>query len=231
MLGIFGTVSVKEELVDEFVAAVREMARQCCTEEGFLYSDLYRTKHANRFVMIEMYAGRDELMAHQDYEHSRKFAAVRPRYELEKPDFFTIRPVYSDPPARRRPIAPPYDPDRYRYLQEEPQESGMLGVLVNVDIKLDQLESFVTAIDEMGQIVAAGEPGFRYADMYATNTPGHYVMVELYQNKETLWGHQDYQHTVDWPKRKDVYEVSKPKAFTIRPIFSEGPMRRSLVGG
>lgn len=202
---------------DAFADNLRAYATQAAASDICLYVDLYFTKHANKFLLVEMYKG--DAVPRENESLSVIFGALMPESRRE-----FIYPVYSDPPMRRRPLTEPFDSTVFggsRYISDAP-----FGAFAAAYILPGQEEQFLRAIGRVGEKVSAKEPGFLYADMYRTDTPQRYLMVEVYASKAMLWGHQDFAHTKAFAQEKKQYEASKISAFTIRPAFSCGALAR-----
>ena len=217
MKGRISVLFVAEGSADAFMNDLRAYANHAAASDMCLYVDLYYTNHANKFLMVEMYKG--DAVPQENEPLSAIFDSLLPESSRE-----IIYPVYSDPPPRRRPLVEPFDAamfGRSQYTGDAP-----LGAFAAAYIFPDMGDKFLTSIGRMGEKVSAKEPSFLYADMYRTDTPHRYLMVELYDSRATLWGHQDFPHTKAFAQEKKQYEASKISAFTIRPAFSCGSLAR-----
>ena len=78
----------------------------------------------------------------------------------------------------------------------------MIGFLVEIAIREGCEKKFEEAIKAQSRKVAT-EPGFSYCKLFATDTPGQYRMVEIYEDKQGLRAH------VDFPHSKEFFEITK----------------------
>ncbi len=216
MQGLLSVLHVKEGREKALESLFRNYAREASAASECLYIDGYYTKNPGKFVLLDMYYGnRPVRNLHLDI-----FGAyLTPESRSE-----VIRPVYSDPPVRRRPIDTLALKACGKKLEYEAENA--CGAWVAANIQPGKDSAFLSSIKRMGKKVCRSEPGFLYADLYLTDTPQRYLMIEMYTGKETLWAHQDLPHTKDFAIEKSQNQAGKLKVFTIRPAFSTGAWAR-----
>jgi quinol monooxygenase YgiN len=101
----------------------------------------------------------------------------------------------------------------------------MNGVIVTVYVKDGMEKEFLAAVEEQAKHVRT-EPGFLFADLYRTKTPGTWIFVELYEDRESLDAHLDYPHSIEFGKQKKAFEAKRMEVTYITPVFSDGPLAR-----
>ena len=105
----------------------------------------------------------------------------------------------------------------------------MTGVIVTIQVKEGMDEEFKADMAEMGRLVAEKEPGYRYGDLYATNYPGKYYFLEVYEDQAALKAHENVPHTAEFAELKKRWEESI-EVHKIYPIASSGPDARRIPG-
>jgi quinol monooxygenase YgiN len=101
----------------------------------------------------------------------------------------------------------------------------MIGVIVTVYVKDGMEQEFLAAVEEQSKHVRT-EPGFLFADLYRTETPGKWIFVEQYEDRESLDAHLEYPHSIEFGHRKKAFEARRMEVTYILPVFSEGPLAR-----
>jgi len=200
-------------------------------DADLLYADLHATKHADKFVLIEMYRDGAARKRQSAAAHGRSWASLcgnllRPDSVVER-----IRPLLSAPPAMARPVddggCDPRAPLRCAIgIGCQP-----CGAFVRVFPKPDCEQEFIPILHAQGERVAEHEPGFVYADFYRLDAPGCWLVVEYYDDRSSLSHHHTLPQTLKFADHKAGagYESRKHEAFTLRPIASAGPWARTFV--
>ena len=105
----------------------------------------------------------------------------------------------------------------------------MTGVIVTVQVKEGMDEQFKADMVKMGKLVAEKEPGYRFGDLYATNYPGKYYFLEVYEDQAALKAHEKLSHTAEFTELKKSWEENI-EVHKIYPVSSSGPDERRIPG-
>lgn len=221
---LFARARRETELLD----AARDYLGAIEADPDLLYADLHATKHTDKFVLIEMYrdAGARERQARGACGIA--WAEAKDRVLTDESVVERIRPVMTAPPERARPIDAPAE------LRDAPivcaigADCQPFGAFVRVFPRPETLNAFTPVLERQGALIAAGEPGFLFADMYLLDAPGYWLVIEYYDDRRSLSHHHTLPHTLQFAENKARagYESQKHQAFTMRPIASVGPYAR-----
>ncbi|MBM5810619.1 MAG: antibiotic biosynthesis monooxygenase [Gammaproteobacteria bacterium] len=230
MEGASSVLFAREGLDDRLWQALQSYLDAIAADPDLLYADQHGTKHPGKFVLVEMYRDGAARARQATSRHGLDWAAAR--CDLLEPESTEerIRPLMSAPPAMARPAdggaASPPQPLR-RVLRAGCQPCG---AFVRVFPKPEYQAEFMPILHAQGERIAAGEPGFLYADFYLFDDPGCWLVVEYYDDRGSLSHHHTLAHTFDFADRKARagYESRKHDAFTLRPLASVGPWARSF---
>jgi quinol monooxygenase YgiN len=84
MLTVQVNIRVKEENLDEFIAATLENAGNSITEEGVVRFDFYQDNDdPTRFILIEVYRSRNAQLMHKETPHYLKWKQIVEGYMFE----------------------------------------------------------------------------------------------------------------------------------------------------
>lgn len=202
-----------------------------CADPDLLYADLHGTKHADRFVLIEMYRdsvarGRQAAATHGRSWTSLCKTLLRPESAVER-----IRPLMSAPPPMSRPVDDPTPPPPGPMRRTVGAGCRPCGAFVRVFPKPDCEEEFLPILQAQGERVTLLEPGFVFADFYRFDAPGCWLVVEYYDDRSSLSHHHTLPHTLQFAARKSraAFEYRKHEAFTLWPVASAGTWARTFL--
>jgi len=87
MISVIAKIPMKEDKVDEAIAAIKELIKNVANEDGTLSYSLNRDqKNLNTLVFIERYKDNDSLKAHSSTDHFKAFSAKVPGFVAGKPE-------------------------------------------------------------------------------------------------------------------------------------------------
>jgi len=87
MISVIAKIPMKEDKVDEAIAAIKELIKNVANEDGTLSYSLNRDqKNPNTLVFIERYKDNDSLKAHSSTDHFKAFSAKVPGFVAGKPE-------------------------------------------------------------------------------------------------------------------------------------------------
>jgi quinol monooxygenase YgiN len=96
MISVIAKIPMKEDKVDEAIAAIKELIKDVAKEDGTLSYSLNRDqKNPNTLVFIERYKDNDALKAHSATEHFKAFSAKVPAFVAGKPEITVMEELAS----------------------------------------------------------------------------------------------------------------------------------------
>lgn len=195
---------------------------------GLAYVDLHASKHANKFVMVEMYHDAGARERQLQAKHGRSWAAAKQELLASDSAVERIRPVSSLSPLCPRPVddAPPVPKGGLECTIAA--DADPFGAFVRIFPRVESESALLELVERQGAIVAEGEPGYLFADFYRFDMPGRMLVVEYYDDRRSLSHHHTLAHTFEFARIKAEarYESEKHQAFTLRPLLSLGPWAR-----
>jgi quinol monooxygenase YgiN len=91
-----------------------------------------------------------------------------------------------------------------------------IALIVSLEIHIEKLDQFLTAIKENATRTFTDEEGCRYFDVTQNkDKPTHFMFYELYDNEEAIATHRTCAHFVEWRKAADVCVVKGSQVNTI----------------
>jgi quinol monooxygenase YgiN len=94
MISLIAKIPMKEDKVDEAIAAIKELIKAVATEEGTLAYSLNRDqKDPNTLIFIERYKDADALKAHSSTDHFKAFSAKVPEFVAGKPEIIRMEEI------------------------------------------------------------------------------------------------------------------------------------------
>jgi quinol monooxygenase YgiN len=95
MISVIAKLHIKEDKVDEAVAAIKELVKDVAKEEGTLLYTLNRAKNPNTLVFMERYKDKDALNAHSATPHFKVFFAKSGALLSGKPEVVFMEEIVS----------------------------------------------------------------------------------------------------------------------------------------
>jgi len=96
MISVIAKLPIKEDKVDEAVAAIKELVKDVAKEEGTLLYTLNRdSKNPNTLVFMERYKDKDALNAHSATPHFKVFFAKSGAWLSGKPEVVFMEEIFS----------------------------------------------------------------------------------------------------------------------------------------
>lgn len=94
MISVIAKIPMKEDKIDEAIAAIKELIKDVANEEGTLSYALNRDqKNPNTLVFIERYKDNDALKAHSSTDHFKAFSAKVPGFVAGKPEISVMEEI------------------------------------------------------------------------------------------------------------------------------------------
>lgn len=96
MVSLIARLPVKEEKMDEAIAAIKELMKEVAKEKGTLLYTLNRdSKNPNTLVFMERYEDKDALNAHSATPHFKVFFAKSGAWLSGKPEIALMEEIVS----------------------------------------------------------------------------------------------------------------------------------------
>ena len=94
MISVIAKIPMKEDKVDEAIAAIKELIKNVANEDGTVSYSLNRDqKNPNTLVFIERYKDNDSLKAHSSTDHFKAFSAKVPDFVAGKPEITVMEEI------------------------------------------------------------------------------------------------------------------------------------------
>jgi len=184
------TVDIKPDRVDDFLKVMEQDAvgsRDKAVEPGCLRFDLLRDReNPNRFVFYEAYADDDAITHHKTTAHYKAWADFKASGGVEKQAVERAE-CASLPP--------------WAFQTSATGSSTSAAVLVTVEIKADQVESFLKVMeaDASNSRNKEIEPGcLRFDLLKDREKPNRFFFYEVYANDEAIGQHKTTAHYKGW---------------------------------
>lgn len=211
----------------ELARAAQQYLSTLAQAPDLVYASLHGTRQADKFVLIEMFRHGAARTRHLHAGHGRAWEKAKRLLLAEGSAVERIRPLLSTLPERARPVDV-IVPRRARITCPRVSGRRPFGAFVRVFPKADLQSRFIPILERQGDLIAASEPGFLFADFYRYDAPESWLVVEYYDDRASFSYHHTLAHTLAFAdmKARAGYELRKHKAFTIRPIAAVGPFAR-----
>jgi quinol monooxygenase YgiN len=96
MISLIAKLPIKEDKMDEAVAAIRELVTEVAKEEGTMFYTLNRdSKNPNTLVFMERYRDKDALNVHSNTPHFKAFFAKSGAWLSGKPEVLFMEEILS----------------------------------------------------------------------------------------------------------------------------------------
>jgi quinol monooxygenase YgiN len=96
MISVIAKLPIKDDKVDEAVAAIRELMQDVAKEEGTLFYTLNRdSKNPSTLIFMERYRDKDALNAHSATPHFKVFFAKSGALLSGKPEILFMEEILS----------------------------------------------------------------------------------------------------------------------------------------
>lgn len=184
------TVDIKPDRIDDFLKAMEQDAvgsRDKAIDPGCLRFDLLRDRdNPNRFVFYEAYTDDDAVAHHKTTAHYKAWADFKATGGVEK---------QSVEKAESTSLPP------WAFQTEATGTSTSATVLVTVDIKADQVETFLKVMeaDASNSRNKEIEPGcLRFDLLKDREKPNRFFFYEVYENDEAIAKHKTTAHYKGW---------------------------------
>jgi quinol monooxygenase YgiN len=230
MEGTSSVLFARPDRESELLTAIERYMQAIATDPTLVYADLHATKHPNKFVLVEMYRDAAARVSQRDTEHGRAWTEATGSLLTAECLFERIRPVMSHSPRYARPNTDHEAQRPAAIVCSIAGDAEPFGAFVRVFPRAATEAEFMPILIRQGEIVAAQEPGFLFADFYRFDESECMLVVEYYDDRRSLSHHHTLEHTLEFAERKAAadYEVRKHEAFTVRPGKSVGPFARTF---
>ena len=96
MISLIAKLPIKEDKMDEAVAAIRELVTEVAKEEGTMFYTLNRdSKNPNTLVFMERYRDKDALNVHSNTPNFKAFFAKSGAWLSGKPEVMFMEEILS----------------------------------------------------------------------------------------------------------------------------------------
>ena len=230
MEGTSSVLFARPDRETQLVAAIERYMQAVAADPALMYADLHLTKYPDKFVLVEMYRDAAARLRQRDTEYGCAWAEAGDSLLTDESVFERIRPVMSHSPDCARPNTDAEAECPAEIVCSIANDAEPFGAFVRVFPRLATEDEFMPILVRQGEIVAAQEPGFLFADFYRFDEPECMLVVEYYDDRRSLSHHHTLEHTHEFAERKAAadYEVRKHEAFTVRPGKSVGPFARTF---
>jgi quinol monooxygenase YgiN len=96
MISVIAKLPIKEDKMDEAVAAIKELVKDVAKEEGTLFYTLNRdAKNPSTLVFMERYKDKDALNVHSNTPHFKVFFSKSGAWLSGKPEIAIMEEIVS----------------------------------------------------------------------------------------------------------------------------------------